>query len=115
LRTGDAAGASRIADEVVALTVAHEGRLEHPQLAFWMAARIRRCLGDGKSATDLLRDAHRALREKAAQIEDDGARLNYLRLSLHREIVAAFDNDEWPSADVYASPEGRPVASEVPA
>jgi DNA-binding SARP family transcriptional activator len=104
LRSGDPDGARRIADEAVALVTARGKWLTRPHYPLWLAARIRRALGDADAAATLLLDAHRVLAEKVSLIDNDGARANHLRLPLHREIMAAFERDEWPTADVLVRP-----------
>lgn len=85
-----------------------QGSNSYPQRLCWLLACYQRAAGERQLAQHYLAEAHRyfsaALTEsetKLAEYADAQWRDYYLNIHFHRELLAAYERDEWPA---YANP-----------
>ena len=96
LRAGDVGAARATADEMLALLAADAESMTYPQYMLWAAAQVYQTAGETQRATELLAEAHAALRHKANAIPDRQSRATFLQMPFNRDLLAAFKRGQWP-------------------
>jgi DNA-binding SARP family transcriptional activator/tetratricopeptide (TPR) repeat protein len=89
LRGGDAGGAQRAADEMLALYDGNPKLPPQPAEWLWTAAQVALARDRAADAEKLLRRAHSVMRARAAAIEDAATRAAYLALPFNRAVAEA--------------------------
>ncbi|MBV9103656.1 MAG: AAA family ATPase, partial [Candidatus Eremiobacteraeota bacterium] len=69
---------------------------EKPQSCPWTAAQVLRACGDGTRARAELERAYNLVAPLAEQLTGD-ARARFVTVPWNREIIAAYERDEWPT------------------
>jgi tetratricopeptide (TPR) repeat protein len=90
--------AQAVSAELLRLLGADREGMIDAQYMLWCAARTRRLEGDLAAARSLLVEAHGTLQRRASAIPDAESRASFLAIRHHRQIRAAYDRGEWPSA-----------------
>jgi hypothetical protein len=67
-----------------------------PIVIFWYAAQTHRAARHHRRSLELLGEAYRVFRERAAQMPDDATRASFEAVCYHRDLVAAHDRKAWP-------------------
>jgi predicted ATPase len=105
LALGDLARAQEQVDEI--LTHVETGSLEGAIEPWWVYLTCYRVLkaGDDPRAQEILAEGHRLLHEQAAKISDDDMRRSFLEnVTVHQEIVAAFESQSSEPGQTSAEP-----------
>jgi DNA-binding SARP family transcriptional activator len=105
LMAGNAPLARSLTDECLAFAKTQSFDVGIPEHLNWLAARAYRATGDAPGAAEFLDRAYEVI-EGAARGMDPPSRGAFLKLDLNREVLAARDEDRWPS---YVDP-GRTAA-----
>ena len=71
--------------------------MTYPQYMLWAAAQAYRASGEPARAGELLAQAHLTLFQKADAIPDPASRTTFLKMPFNRELLAAFERDQWPA------------------
>ncbi|HEY0382892.1 MAG TPA: AAA family ATPase [Candidatus Elarobacter sp.] len=89
LHAGDADGARRAADELLALYDANPKLAPQPTEWLWTAAQVELARGGADAAHKLLRQAYSVMHARAAVIDDEATRAAYLALPFNRAVAEA--------------------------
>jgi hypothetical protein len=89
VRAGDAEGARRAADELLALYDANPKLAPQPTEWLWTAAQVALASDRADAARKLLRQAHSVMQARAAVIDDAATRAAYLALPFNRAVAEA--------------------------
>ncbi len=115
LQMADLPAARTIAEQIEQAALwAEQGSNSYPQRLCWQLACYHRAAGEQQLSRHYLAEAHRyfstALAESALKLTtyaDAAWRSYYLNIHFHREMLAAYERDEWPA---YAAPGYQPPA-----
>jgi tetratricopeptide (TPR) repeat protein len=108
LRAGRLQEARRKAEELLEMYGQAGESLPHPQQVLWTVAQVLHAAGDTQRSAQLLRQAHRLLRDKAAAIPDPESRAAFLDLPFNRDLLATGDDRRRPPP---TDETGRPAPS----
>ncbi|MFZ6026649.1 MAG: ATP-binding protein [Chloroflexota bacterium] len=97
-RKGDTTAMQRSCAEMLALYEQAQDAMMHPQYILWAAAQVYSHTGEKARAGEFLAQAYAVLQQKSADMAANSpvAENNYLRLPFNRQIIAAYERNEWP-------------------
>ncbi len=109
LRTGNLMAAKAACNEALARYRSDAQYIEQPEHISWTAARINHALGNEEATRTHMEEAHAVLERKLATFPDEAARVDYRQQDFIRDLLAAYERDEWPA---YAQPRSSAPAED---
>jgi len=97
LASGDLAASCATADDIMQRAPATDENTVWPHHCFWAAACVYNACGDERRAQDALSDAERHVRQQLEALGDSTSRLSFGKLKTVRAIIAASNENRWPT------------------